>query len=80
MSDSDFVDVGDELVVKISGFPVGRVPIIAIKSDSIVVDITRLPIMHPGTIQLPLNVKDYDTVDGYGHHSQPLTGIGEPDV
>lgn len=68
MSDSDFVDVGDELVVSISGYPVGKAVVKEIYKDSLL-------IQYVVSDTVPLNIKDYDTVDGYGHGSQPLEGV-----
>lgn len=69
MSDSDFVDVGDELVVRISGFPVGRAKVEAV-SDDLLVCYRQQESDKPLYFRLPLNVKDYDTVDGVAHDNQ----------
>lgn len=78
MSDTDFVDIGDELVVRISGYPVGKARVVEITSDAILTEFNDAD-GRPCLFELPLNVKDYDTIDGYGHHSQPLSGTAPVD-
>jgi hypothetical protein len=72
MSDTDFVDVGDLLVVRISGYPVGKARVDKVDPEGIWVVLIDVPAEIK--FRLPLDVKSYDTVDGYGHHSQPLEG------
>lgn len=78
MSDSDFVDVGDELVVSISGYPVDKAYVFEVGET------VKAALKRPGrdriVFVLPLDFKNWDRVDGYGHHSQPLDGIGEPEL
>jgi hypothetical protein len=62
MSDSDFIDVGDELVVKISGYPVASTAIVVEINTHVIVELLG------SYFVLPLNVKDYDTVDGVAHN------------
>ena len=66
VSDSDFTDVGDELVVRISGYPVGKARVEKIFSDYLIASfgVPGKPLIY---FELPLNVKDYDTVDGVAH-------------
>ena len=73
MSDSDFVDIGDELTVRVSGFPVGKAKVLRFENDEVVATLLDFP----GGVEfrLPLDVKSYDTIDGYGHASAPLTGL-----
>ena len=68
MSDSDFVDVGDELVVSISGYPVGKARVFRLQGKLYAETETM-------QWEIPEDIKDYDTVDGYGHHTQPLDGV-----
>ena len=62
MSDSDFVDVGDELVVRIAGYPVGKARVFKV-DDKVWVETDAL--IH----LLPLDFKDYDRVDGVAHEN-----------
>lgn len=66
MSDTDFVDIGDELVVSISGYPVGKAWVQEVGT------FVKVAVGVNGTeesiyLNLPLNFKDYDTVDGVAH-------------
>jgi hypothetical protein len=64
MTDSDFVDVGDELILRVGSYPVGR-KLIVWKVDEAGV---HAYIDHGDTeYVLPLNIKDYDTTDGVAH-------------
>lgn len=74
MSDSDFLDIGDELILKISGYPVGKARVDRFQNDQAIVILLN----HPGniTFAVPLNVKDFDTVDGVAHRAAPLTEDG----
>jgi hypothetical protein len=69
MSDSDFVDVGDELVVRISGYPVGRCEVLVVNEKGIHVQVDGED--GAAWFTLPLNVKDYDIVDGVAHNTLP---------
>jgi hypothetical protein len=66
MSDSQFIDVGDELVVRISGYPVARATVTEVDSGGALVEFTD-DSDHVVIFNVPLNVKDFDTVDGVGH-------------
>jgi hypothetical protein len=70
VSDSDFVDVGDELVVSIGGFPVAEATVFKVDDEGVHVGLSG-PFDY---FVLPLNIKEYDQPDGYGHGSQPLDG------
>lgn len=61
MSDSDFVDVGDELVVRISGYPVGKAEVSKINQHGVTVRYMGVSYL------LPLDFKSHDTVDGVAH-------------
>lgn len=72
MSDSDFIDVGDELVVKISGYPIAKVKVVEIvnvfgKGPRAKAVLRNNDGEHVWSFYLPLDVKDYDTVDGVAH-------------
>jgi hypothetical protein len=54
MSDKDFIDIGDELVVRISGYPVGKAVVTDITDECVWVEYLDTDII------LPLDVKDYD--------------------
>jgi hypothetical protein len=84
MSDSDFVDVGDELVVRIAGYPVGKAVVEGHTSngDWIVYAYDNHN-KRLGTFYLPPNFKDYDQVDGVAHepvdYSDYSSGSTHPD-
>jgi hypothetical protein len=82
MSDTDFVDIGDELVLSVSGYPAAKAVVTNVHDGIVYVTVHG----EKGStlwLNLPLDFKDYDTVDGvnhhagveYGHHSQPLDGV-----
>lgn len=65
MSDKDFVDVGDELVVRIAGYPIGKARVNKIFSNEI-------RVTFDGKFWwLPLDVKNYDVTDGVAHELSP---------
>jgi hypothetical protein len=69
MSDSDFVDVGDELVVRIAGYPVGTAKVAGTSfKGNLIVEVVNENGRYVGTFYLPPNFKDYDTVDGVAHN------------
>lgn len=75
MSDNNFVDEGDLLTVSISGFPVAKARVDRVEKKKVKVRVLDDYGNPVATYYIPLNVKEYDTVDGYGHGSQPLTGV-----
>jgi hypothetical protein len=74
MSDTGFIDIGDELVLRISGYPVARGSVTEVDSNGALVEFTD-DSGEKVMFNVPLNVHEYDTVDGYAHHSQPLAGV-----
>jgi hypothetical protein len=64
VSDSDFVDVGDELVVRIAGYPVAKATVFKITPEDVWVSVGEPSLM---IFNLPLDFKDYDQVDGVAH-------------
>jgi hypothetical protein len=67
MSDSDFVDIGDELVVKISGYPVATAYVYRVDDEGVH---TSFEYEELGIdFVLPLDVKSYDQVDGVAHET-----------
>ena len=71
MSDNDFVDVGDELVVRIGGYPVAKAKIVQILSDHALAAVQNETGQRV-VFELPLDVKSYDTVDGVAHTTAPV--------
>lgn len=67
MSDSDFVDIGDELVVRIGGYPIGKAVVDDVRKSYVLVSLQHNRSMK---YKLPINIKDYDTVDGVSHDTQ----------
>lgn len=68
MSDQDFIDVGDELVVRISGYPLPhKAKVIEVTKGAVYVEFCGYEPNERIVIALPLDVKSYDTVDGVAH-------------
>jgi len=67
MSDSGFVDIGDELVVRIGGYPVGKAVVDSVDNQGVHIEIEN----DRGVVffTLPLDFKDYDQVDGVAHEN-----------
>lgn len=62
MSDEGLVDIGDELVVRIAGYPVGKAVVKRINDEEgVVVYFERM------VFDLPLDFKDNDVTDGVAH-------------
>lgn len=67
MADKKFVDVGDELIVRIAGYPVGKARVWKMDDQGVHFDITGL------NWTLPLSFKNWDVVDGVAHELSPPT-------
>lgn len=55
------VDVGNELVVRIAGYPAGKARVYKVDDSGVYCHFNGL------TYRLPLDFKDYDQVDGVAH-------------
>jgi hypothetical protein len=77
LSDKQFVDVGDELVVRIAGYPVAKAIVKRINDEEGVVVLVGGKVIY----DLPLNFTEYgDAEDGVTHRPEnpPLGGQVEP--
>ena len=74
MSDTGFIDLGDELVVRISGYPVGKARVVHVANDYVFVEVLDDFDNH-ACFSLPLDVKEYDNVDGVAHQDQPFVEL-----
>lgn len=65
MSDEALVDIGDELVVRIAGYPVGNATVEGIDERGVMILLEG----HDGGawFLLPLDFKNYDITDGVAH-------------
>lgn len=68
MNDSDLVGVGDELVVRIAGYPVGKAVVVEIHKSYVLVGLQHNRSMK---YKLPPNFKDYDQADRVAYEATP---------
>ena len=69
MSDKGFVDLGDELIVRIAGYPVGRAQVTFVGNDGIVATVTDSDGKPLVQFVLPLDIMDYENIDGVAHET-----------
>lgn len=76
MSDKEFVDVGDELVVRIGGYPVGKARVYYVRDGKAYLAVEGHAISGGGvaSFTLPLDFKDHGDVDGVAHEPVPFDG------